>query len=105
MGVCNTRGSKKHIIKIHIVKKLMLKHFNVKLYYFLYFTKVLKLLHTTAQAPYFTKIQIQIIFSQTQLTRQHKAQLFSLQLLTYCSTIGVSFSHISHGDRSNLPYS
>ena len=59
----------------------------------MYFTKVLLLLHTTAQAPYFTKIQIQIIFSQTQLTQQHKAQLFSLQLLTYCSTIGVSFSH------------
>ena len=41
--------------KIHIIKKLTLNHFNVKLYYFLYFTKVLKLLHITAQAPYFPK--------------------------------------------------
>ena len=58
----------------------------------MYFAKVLKLLHTTAQAQYFQKkIQIQIIFSQTQLTPQHKARLFSLQLLTYCLTIGASF--------------
>ena len=34
------------------------------------------------------------IFSQTQLTLQHNVWLFSLQLLTYCSTIGASFSHI-----------
>ena len=80
-----------HIIKIHIVKKLMLNHFNVKLYYFCILPKALKLLHTTAQAQYFTKIQVQIIFSQTQLTQQHKAWLFSLQLLTYCSTIGSVF--------------
>ena len=72
---------------------------------FWYFTKILKPLHIAAQAPYFTKIHIQIFFfSQTQLTQQHKARLFSLQLLTYCSTIGISFSHISHGDRSNSPY-
>ena len=38
----------------------MLKHFNVKSYYFCIFAKVLKLLHTTAQAQYLTKIQIQI---------------------------------------------
>ena len=46
-----------HIVKIHIVKRLMLKHFNIKSYYF--FSQVLKLLHTTAQAQYLTKIQIQ----------------------------------------------
>ena len=53
-----------HIVKIHIVKKLTLKHFNIKSYYFGILPKVLKLLHITAQAPYFTKIQIQI-FSHT----------------------------------------
>ena len=86
-----------HIVKIRIIKKkkVTLKHFfKCKIILFLYFAKVLKLLHTTAQAQYLTKIQISNNFSQTQLTPQHKARLFSLQLLTYCSTIGASFSHI-----------
>ena len=65
-----------HIVKIHIVKRLTLKHFKHKIILFLYFAKVLKLLHTTAQAQYLTKIQIQIFFSQTQLTQQHKTWLF-----------------------------
>ena len=72
----------------------MLKHFNVKYYYFCILLEALKLLYTTAQAQYLTKIQIQIFFSQAQLKQQHKARLFSLQLLTYCSTIGANFSHI-----------
>ena len=52
----------------------MLNHFNIKFYYFLHFyqsakkNKKKKTLHITAQAPYFTKIQIQIFFSHTQLT-------------------------------------
>ena len=53
--------------KIHIVK-LTLNHFNEKVYYFLYFTKVLQLLHITTQAPYFPKYSNSNIFSQTQLT-------------------------------------
>ena len=59
----------------------------------MYFAQVLKLLHTTAQAQYLTTFKFKF-FSQTQLAPQHKARLFSLQLLTYCSTIGASFSHI-----------
>ena len=48
--------------KIHIIVKLALNHFNIKLYYFRILPKVLQLLHITAQAPYFKKIQIQIFF-------------------------------------------
>ena len=60
-GVCNTHGSKyilsKYISLKKKKKKLTLKHLNVKSYYFGILAQVLKLLHTTAQAQYFTKIQ------------------------------------------------
>ena len=55
--------------KIHIIKKSMLNHFLSKIILFLYFTKVLKLLHITVQAPYFPKNSNSNIFSHTQLTQ------------------------------------
>ena len=66
-----------HIVKIHIVKRLTLKRFNVKSYYFLYFAQVLKLLHTTAQAHYLTKIQIQIFLTNTISTTAQSTAVFS----------------------------
>ena len=93
VGICNTGGI-----------TITVKHFLHKNILFYFCTSSKQFLHTTAQAQYLTKIQIQIFFSQTQLKQQHKARLFSLQLLTYCSTIGASFSHIfSHGDRAIHP--
>ena len=70
--------------------------FSIKSYYFFVVCTSIKIAayhppkHNISQ-----KIQIQNISSQPQLAPQHKAWLFSLQLLTYCSTIGASFSHIS----------
>ena len=62
-------------VKIHIVKRLTLKHFNLKSYYF--FAQVLKLLHTTAQAQYLTKIQIQIFLTNTISTTAQSMAVFS----------------------------
>ena len=66
--------------------------FYIKTYYFFIFAQVV---NNSCIPPskhnFLTKIQIQIFFSQTQLKQQHKARLFSLQLLTYCSTIRCQF--------------
>ena len=82
-----------HIVKIHSVKRLTLKHFNVKSYYFVFCTSI-KITAYHCPSTLSHKNSNLNIFSQTQLTLQHKARLFSLQLLTYWSTIGASFSHI-----------
>ena len=63
-------------VKIHIVKRLTLKHFNLKSYYY-FFAQVLKLLHTTAQAHYLTKIQIQIFLTNTISTTAQSTAVFS----------------------------
>ena len=78
---------------ILVVKIITLKHFNIKTYYF-YFCTSIKIPAYHRPSTISHKNSNLKYFSQTQLTLRHKARLFSLQLLTYCSTIGASFSHI-----------
>ena len=80
-------------VKIHIVKRLTLKHFNLKSYY--YFCTNIKIAAYHHPGTISHKNSNSNFFSQIQLAPQHKARLFPLQLLTYCSTIGASCSHIS----------
>ena len=89
--------------KIHIIKKLALNHFNVKLSILYFYQSVKTAAYPRPNIIFFTKIHIPIFLTNTINPLAQKHGVFSTIALLLLHNRCRFFSNFSHGDRAIRP--